>query len=75
MPPFLKRTVYQYIVAHQSESPPHAGVLRLVSDLARLYRTEPALHEFDCRHEGFWWVDCSDNHSSTLTFVRQGQSP
>jgi 1,4-alpha-glucan branching enzyme len=59
---------------HECEHPQHAGVLRLVADLGKLYRTEPALHEMDCKHEGFFWVDCSDNHSSVLSFVRKGYS-
>src|SRR5260370_27578 len=41
---------------------------------SRMYRTEPALHEMDCKHEGFFWVDCSDNHSSIISFVRKGYS-
>ena len=59
---------------HECSYPQHAGVLRLVADLGRLYRTEPALHEMDYKHEGFFWVDCSDSHSSTLSFVRKGYS-
>jgi 1,4-alpha-glucan branching enzyme len=59
---------------HECDHPQHAGVLRLVADLGKLYRTEPALHEMDCKHEGFFWVDCSDNHSSVISFVRKGYS-
>jgi 1,4-alpha-glucan branching enzyme len=59
---------------HECAYPQHAGVLRLVADLGKMYRTEPALHEFDCRQEGFFWVDCSDNHSSVLSFLRKGYS-
>jgi glycogen branching enzyme (EC 2.4.1.18) len=35
----------------------HQGIQRLVRDLNWLYRTEPALHEWDCDHRGFEWID------------------
>jgi membrane protease YdiL (CAAX protease family) len=49
----------------------HQGVLRWVSDLNKLYRAEPALHEQDCRGAGFEWVDCNDAASSIITFMRK----
>jgi 1,4-alpha-glucan branching enzyme len=52
----------------------HAGLQRLVEDLNRLYRTEPALHELDCDPAGFEWIDANDSQSSVLTFIRKGRS-
>jgi 1,4-alpha-glucan branching enzyme len=57
---------------HQSDHPLHAGVQKLVADLNRLYRTEPALHEQDCHPHGFQWIDCNDAHASVISFLRQG---
>ncbi len=37
--------------------PSHAGIQRLVRDLNRLYRDEPALHRRDAKAEGFRWLD------------------
>jgi 1,4-alpha-glucan branching enzyme len=54
------------------EYPLHAGVQRWVSDLNRLYRSEPAMHEGDCEAGGFEWVDCHDADASTLSFLRRG---
>ena len=51
----------------------HAGVQRWVSDLNRVYQQEQALHDQDCRWQGFEWVDCSDNASSIIAFLRKSQ--
>jgi 1,4-alpha-glucan branching enzyme len=53
---------------------PHEGVQRWVADLNRIYRTEPALAEFDCRPGGFEWVDCNDSSSSVICVLRKGAS-
>jgi 1,4-alpha-glucan branching enzyme len=51
--------------------PRNAGVRRLVQDLNRLYRDEPALHRHDFDPEGFSWIDCHDREQSTLSFLRR----
>ena len=58
---------------HLLQWEPHQGVQRLVSDLNRLYRAVPALHELDVEQGGFEWVDCSDCDASVLTFLRFGR--
>lgn len=58
--------------------PMHAGVLRWVADLNRLYREEPAMHELDCDSAGFEWVAPDDHLQNVLSFLRQrrdGSSP
>jgi 1,4-alpha-glucan branching enzyme len=50
--------------------PYHRGLQRLVADLNRLYRGEPALHEGDVDPAGFRWMDCSDADQSVLAFCR-----
>ncbi len=57
---------------HLLEFDRHQGVFRLVSDLAALYRREPALHELDLEPEGFQWVEANDYEASTLAFLRKG---
>jgi 1,4-alpha-glucan branching enzyme len=52
----------------------HAGVQRWVSDLNRLYRSEPALHELDFDPAGFAWVDPNDAEQSVISLVRRGRS-
>jgi 1,4-alpha-glucan branching enzyme len=62
---------------HLLQYPEHAGLRRWVSDLNRLYRSEPALYQCDFDPSGFAWVDCNDSEQSVLTFLRlpQGGAP
>ena len=53
---------------------PNAGLQRLVEDINRLYRAEPALHELDCEAAGFEWIDCNDAAASTLAYLRRGRA-
>jgi 1,4-alpha-glucan branching enzyme len=57
------------------ENPEHEGVRRLLADLNRLLRAEPALHELDGRPRGFSWIDCADVEQSVLSFMRRGRQP
>ena len=52
--------------------PAHAGIQRLVRDLNRLYRTEPALHFRDCEPVGFRWIIGDDRANSVFCFARFG---
>ena len=54
--------------------PPHQGLLRWVRDLNTAYRAEPALHERDCRPDGFEWSDASDSQQSIVCFVRKSEN-
>ena len=56
---------------HVLQYPEHAGLQRWVTDLNRLYRSEPALHQLDFEQSGFEWVDCNDSEQSVLTFLRR----
>jgi 1,4-alpha-glucan branching enzyme len=51
--------------------PYHHGVRQFVHDLNRLYLAEPALWQSDYAPGGFYWIDCSDNESSVLSFARR----
>jgi len=48
----------------------HRKIQSLVRDLNRLYRSQPSLHEGDCRSDGFEWIDCSDVDQSVICFYR-----
>jgi 1,4-alpha-glucan branching enzyme len=50
----------------------HAGIQRLVRDLNRIYRSEPALHECDTHGRGFRWVISDDRANSVFAFLRFG---
>jgi 1,4-alpha-glucan branching enzyme len=47
------------------------GISRLVGDLNRIYRDYPALHETDCRPEGFEWAVVNDSQNSILAYFRK----
>jgi 1,4-alpha-glucan branching enzyme len=49
----------------------HGSIWRLVQDLNRTYRSEPALHESDCIPGGFEWIDPNDSERSVLTYLRK----
>ena len=53
----------------------HKGLQKYVSDLNRLYRREPALHQVDFEYQGFEWIDCHNNRDSVLAFVRRAKDP
>jgi len=49
----------------------HAGVLRLVRDLNRLHREQPALHRLDAEGAGFEWLDADDAERSVYAWLRR----
>ena len=53
----------------------HKGIKRLVTDLNRLYKNEPALHQIDFEWQGFDWLDLHDWENSVIAFARRGRSP
>jgi 1,4-alpha-glucan branching enzyme len=59
---------------HLLQHAPHEGLKRWMSDLNRVYRSEPALHELDCDPAGFEWIDCNDAEGSTLSLMRKSRS-
>ena len=54
------------------DDPRHAGVQRLVGDLNRLYREQPALHRLDGERDGFEWLVEDDRARSVFAWVRRG---
>ena len=56
---------------HAAGLPEHAGLRRWISDLNRLYRSEPALWEVDFESDGFQWIEADDAQHSTLAFLRK----
>jgi 1,4-alpha-glucan branching enzyme len=50
--------------------PLHSGVQNLICDVNRVYREEPALHEYDTDPRGFEWIAGNDSEQSVLSFLR-----
>ncbi len=59
---------------HLLDHPPHQGVQKLITDLNRLYRQEPALHELQFAEDGFEWIDYQDAQNSVLAYIRKGNN-
>ena len=55
---------------HLLESPLHEGVRRLVADLNRTYKANPALFAADDRPDGFGWIDANDSANNVASFLR-----
>ncbi|MGY2398374.1 1,4-alpha-glucan branching protein GlgB [Pseudomonas sp. SDO5271_S396] len=51
----------------------HKGVQKLVGDLNRLYREEPALHDQDHAPQGFQWLIGDDAINSVYAWLRWSQ--
>ena len=60
---------------HLLDNPQHAGVKALVRDLNVLYRSRKALHELDCEHAGFEWIDADNAAQSVFSYVRRARDP
>ena len=50
--------------------PDHEKLRRLLAEVNRLYRAQPALWELDFSPEGFHWIDATDADSNVLSFWR-----
>src|SRR5690349_19485846 len=59
---------------HVLDHAEHSGLMRWVSDLNRVYASEPALYEVDFDQSGFEWIDCCDSDKSTLSFLRKSRN-
>jgi len=59
---------------HLQEYLPHQGIQRLVEDINRTYREQPALHELDLDSAGFEWIDTNDDDASVLSYLRNSSS-
>ncbi|GAB5374802.1 MAG: 1,4-alpha-glucan branching protein GlgB [Acuticoccus sp.] len=55
---------------HLLVDPHHQGVQHVIRDLNRLYAATPALHERDCEHTGFEWIDTGDRAGSVFVYAR-----
>jgi 1,4-alpha-glucan branching enzyme len=51
----------------------HRGVQKMVADLNRLLRSEPALYQQDFSYRGFEWIDCHSRDDSVLAYLRKAE--
>lgn len=60
---------------HLLDNQPNQGIRECVKALNQLYRSEPALYEFNFSGEGFEWIDTQDRENSVLVYSRKGVDP
>ena len=51
--------------------PLHEGVLKMVSDINKLYCSREELYQYDFEQLGFDWVDCHDASQSIISYQRK----
>ena len=56
---------------HLLAYPAHSGVKKIVRDLNRMYKDNPAFFENDYSWEVFQWIDANDSDNSIISFVRK----
>ena len=57
---------------HLLEFDLHNGIKKTVTDLNKLYRSQPALYEKQFSGDGFEWIEWNDSENSVLSFMRKG---
>lgn len=50
----------------------HQGIQKVIQDLNKLYKSQPALYEKQFSPEGFEWIEWNDAENSVLTYIRKG---
>lgn len=59
---------------HLLDHAPHKGMLALIKDINALYKSEPALYQYQFDDRGFEWIDYSDRENSVMIFMRKGEN-
>ncbi|MHC3994578.1 1,4-alpha-glucan branching protein GlgB [Thiomicrolovo sp. ZZH C-3] len=60
---------------HLLEFPLHQGLQKMMAELNRLYRSEPALYLNDVERKGFEWIDDADYSHNCISFMRKSDNP
>ncbi|MEP6952201.1 MAG: 1,4-alpha-glucan branching protein GlgB [Ginsengibacter sp.] len=58
---------------HLLEHEPHQKMQDFVSELNRLYTSQPALYEYQFDKKGFEWVDLDHRNESVIVYLRKGK--
>ncbi len=52
----------------------HLGIKKIITDLNKLYKSQPALYEKQFTGEGFEWINYSDHQNAVLSYIRKGNN-
>ena len=64
---------YNSLAWHLLEYEPHRKLMKLITDLNQVYKSDPALYEQDFGWEGFEWIDFHDSDQSIVSFIRKSK--
>lgn len=59
---------------HLLDYEPHNKLQKLIKDLNKLYKNEPALYEVDFEPFGFEWIDFYDSDNSVISYIRKARN-
>ena len=71
---YEKRQIDWHLLDESVNGTYHSSLQRMVKDLNKFYRENPAMWEDDESHEGFEWVDYNDRDSCVIAFIRKAKS-
>jgi 1,4-alpha-glucan branching enzyme len=60
---------------NENNNPDHQGIQKILKNLNALYKSEPALYEYNFSWQGFEWIDNQDATNSVLSWIRKGKEP
>ncbi|RZJ31463.1 MAG: 1,4-alpha-glucan branching protein GlgB [Flavobacterium sp.] len=60
---------------HLLEYDLHDGIKKTITDLNKLYKSNPAMHEKQFSAEGFEWINYSDSENAVIAYIRKGNDP
>jgi 1,4-alpha-glucan branching enzyme len=67
-----EQSINWHILSEEDDCFHHAGLMKCVADMNKLYKNEPALWELDYENAGFQWIDFNDSENSIISFYRRG---
>ncbi|RYC51551.1 1,4-alpha-glucan branching protein GlgB [Flagellimonas olearia] len=53
----------------------HSGIQKVIKDLNKLYKTNPALYDKQFSSDGFQWIEYNDQENTVVSYIRKGNDP
>ena len=54
----------------EAEQEGRKGILKMITDLADIYRRYSQMNQLDCDSKGFEWIDFNDTNNTVISFMR-----
>nr|WP_293299644.1 1,4-alpha-glucan branching protein GlgB [Allomuricauda sp.] len=53
----------------------HSGIQKVIKDLNKMYKTNPALYDKQFSSDGFQWIEYNDQENTVVSYIRKGNDP